>query len=288
MPASKNPRQGQPSTYMVANLVNKEELQRITTQDHLLTCGMGGVLPEQADPTVFKHVLDVSCGSGGWLLTLATAYPGISQLVGIDLNPNLLRFAQAQAAAQQTQDRVTFLTMDALHPLDFADNTFDLVNLRCGWSYLRTWDWLKLLVELRRTCQPGGVIRLTEGNIVQSTSPALNQLGELFLQALYQAGHFFALHHRGVIDHLAPLLHTLGLTQRQTREWTLHFSAGTAEGQAFAEDMRHAYRTFIPFLQKWARFPDDYEVLYQQALDEMQRPDFVATWTLLTAWGTVN
>jgi len=30
---------------------------------------------------------------------------------------------------------------------------------------------------------------------------------------------------------------------------------------------------------------DDYETIYQQALTEMQLPDFVATWRLLTAWG---
>ena len=37
---------------------------------------------------------------------------------------------------------------------------------------------------------------------------------------------------------------------------------------------------------KWTSVPDDYEEIYQQMLTEMQQPDFVATWTLLTAWGT--
>jgi hypothetical protein len=32
--------------------------------------------------------------------------------------------------------------------------------------------------------------------------------------------------------------------------------------------------------------PEDYEEIYQQALKEMQQPDFVATGTLLTVWGT--
>jgi hypothetical protein len=37
----------------------------------------------------------------------------------------------------------------------------------------------------------------------------------------------------------------------------------------------------LSFYQKWTRVPDD----YQQALKEMQVPDFVATWTWLTVWG---
>jgi hypothetical protein len=41
----------------------------------------------------------------------------------------------------------------------------------------------------------------------------------------------------------------------------------------------------LPFFQKWTRVPSDYEEIYQQALKEMQQPDFVATWTLLTVWG---
>jgi hypothetical protein len=36
---------------------------------------------------------------------------------------------------------------------------------------------------------------------------------------------------------------------------------------------------------KWLRVVD-YEKLCQQALDEMQQPDFVGTWKLLTIWGS--
>ena len=44
----------------------------------------------------------------------------------------------------------------------------------------------------------------------------------------------------------------------------------------------------LPFLHKWTRVPHDYENIYQQALSEMQQPDFVATWNLLTAWGKTS
>jgi hypothetical protein len=50
--------------------------------------------------------------------------------------------------------------------------------------------------------------------------------------------------------------------------------------------MAHVFRLFLPFYRKWTRIPDNYEEIYQQALREMQQPDFVATWTYLTLWGT--
>jgi hypothetical protein len=50
--------------------------------------------------------------------------------------------------------------------------------------------------------------------------------------------------------------------------------------------MHHLFYTVRPYIQKWAPIPDDYETLYQQALQEMHQPDFVATLQLFTAWGT--
>lgn len=275
-----------PSTYFVQDRSNEEELTRVRAQDQLLTSGMGGVLAEQPDPSSFCCVLDVSCATGGWLIEVAKHYPTMTRLVGVDVSNKMIEDAQAQAAASHIGDRIEFLTMDALRMLEFPRNSFDLVNLRCGWSYLRTWDWFKLLMEFQRVCQATGVIRITEGDIVQSNSPALTRLSELFLRAVYQAGHFFTLEWNGVTSELARLLQKSGIQNVQKCAYTLEYRAGTAEGQAFAEDMRHAYRTFVPFLHKWTKVPDDYEAIYQQALKEMQQPDFVATWNLLTVWGS--
>ncbi len=84
---------------------------------------------------------------------------------------------------------------------------------------------------------------------------------------------------------LAGLLHQYGLQNVQTRAHPLEYRAGTAQGQHFYEDMKRAFRTMLPFLRKWTRVPDDYETIYQQMLSEIQQPDFVAPWNLLTAWG---
>ncbi len=77
-----------------------------------------------------------------------------------------------------------------------------------------------------------------------------------------------------------------GVRNVQTRAYALEHRAGTREGQSFYEDAKLVYRTTVPFLRKWTRMPDDYEAIYQQALNEMQQPDFVGRVGLLTAWGT--
>jgi SAM-dependent methyltransferase len=281
-----DPRREHPSTYFVQDRSNEEELTRLQLQDQMLTAGMGGVLPEQPDPTIFQRVLDVGCGTGGWLIEAAKTYPTMSLLVGVDVSSKMVEYAQGQAEARQVSDRVQFRAMDALRMLEFPANYFDLVNQRLGTSFLRKWDWPKILSEYQRVTRPGGVIRITEATfITESSSPALIGIFELTQNTLYQAGHLFTSDKNGVTSELAHLLDQYGLQNVQTRAHALEYRVGTAEGQLFYEDMRHAFRTSLPFYRKWSQVPEDYEEICQQALSEMQQPDFVATWRLLTAWG---
>ncbi len=275
-----------PSTYFVQDRSSEAELQRLRLQDQLLTASMGGVLPEQRDPTRFSRVLDVGCGTGGWLIEAAKAYPGLTRLHGVDVSRRMVEYARAQAKEQQVSDRVEFQVMDALRMLEFPDATFDLVNQRFGGSFLRTWDWRKLLEEYQRVCRPGGIIRITEADFaVKSTSAALEQLSCLLVRAFYQAGHLFAPQGESLLNELAPMLHRFGFQQVQTRRLTVEYRNGTKDGQAFGENMRHVFRTCLPFLHKWMRVPDTYETLYQQALTDLEQPGCVSTLDVLTVWG---
>ncbi len=280
-----DPRREHASTYFVSDRSNEEELTRLTLQDRMLTASMGGVLPEQPDPTCFQKILDMGCGTGGWLIEVAKAYPAMSLLAGADVSSRMIAYAREQAATQQVTDRVKFYTMDALRMLEFPDHFFDLVNQRLALSFMRTWDWPKLLGEFQRITRPGGVIRLTEVDMVESTSVALTRREELLQEAFYQAGHFFTPTKDGVTRELAALLNRHGLQNVQARVYQLEYRAATPEGQLFAKNMAHGFQTLQPFLRKWTKVPDDYEAIYQQALSEMQQPDFVAIWRLLTVWG---
>jgi ubiquinone/menaquinone biosynthesis C-methylase UbiE len=288
MPLPSNPQRGRPSTYFVQDRSMEEELSRLQVQDRLVTAIMGGVFPEQSDLIPFQRVLDVGCGTGDWLIEVAKTYPDIPLLVGVDTNERAIAYARGQAAAQKVSDRVEFHIMDVLGMLEFPIDYFDLVNQRFAWSFLRTWEWPKLLIEYQRITRPGGVIRITEADIQQGSveiNPALSRLSQLVLQAFYQAGHFFTPEWNGVTSQLARLLRQYGIRNVQTLPYTLEYEAGTPEAQYLNENTKRLFRTVVPFLRKWTHLPDDYEAIYQQGLLELQRPDFVATWSFLTAWG---
>lgn len=286
MSDSNRPRQEYPNTYFVYDRSNQEEYIRLHIQDQLITKGMGGVLPEQPNPVIFQRVLDVGCGTGGWLIEAAKTYPTMSRLVGVDVNNQLLAYAQEQAGINQISNRIQFRMMDALLILEFPNAYFDLINMRFGWSFLRTWNWPKLLDEFQRVTRPDGVIRITESDMIApSGSPALQRLLDLFFAAMWRSGHFFVEQRNGVTSELEGLLRQHGFRQVQTHTHTLHYRAGTEEGQHFYDDMKHVFRTAAPFIRKWINLPDDYETIYQQALTEMQQPGFEATWNLLTVWG---
>jgi len=280
-------RNEQPSTYVVEDRSNKEEMTRLRLQDDLLTAAMGGVLPEQPEPESFQQILDVGCATGNWLLETAHTYPGITRLVGVDISQRMIDFAQAQAKAQQVSDRVEFRVMDVLRAFDFPANTFSLVNHRAALSWLRTWDWPNLLQEYQRVTRPGGIIRCTEGELIaqHTTSPALTKLCTLLQAAFYQSGHLFSPQSPGLTHDLPQMLSSQGLQQVQTRRFTLEYCAGTVEGERFCEEARLTFRTVLPFLQKWIRVPGDYEAIYEQMLQDIQQPDFLLTVVQLTAWG---
>ncbi|HLI69130.1 MAG TPA: methyltransferase domain-containing protein [Ktedonobacteraceae bacterium] len=286
MPTPENPKPEHPSTYFVEDRSNLDEMNRLQIQDRMLTEGMGGVLVEQPDSERFERVLDVGCGTGGWLIEVAKTYPSISLLVGIDISQRMLDFARARAEAEGVSDRVEFHVMDALRMLEFPNDFFSLVNQRLGWGYLRTWDWPKLLQEFQRVARPGGVVRVTESDLGRNTSSAAMQLIELSQKAFYQSGHLFTPTGDGVIGQLARLLQRHGLQNVRTRTYTLEYPFGSPGWQLALEDMRLVYRTMRPFLEKWVHIPDNYEEIYQQALRDVQQPDCVGGLTLLTAWGT--
>lgn len=284
MPEPINPRgQDNPSQYVVEDRSNEAEMIRLMIQDGTITAGMGGPLSEQPDPVALHRVLDIGCGPGGWILEAAARYHHM-ELTGIDISWRMIEYARAEAQARKLTDGVEFLVMDALRPLEFPDDSFDLVNMRFGSSFLLVKDWPRLLSELLRVTRPGGVVRLTDGYPSQSTTPAWNRIAHMVFCALYRSGHQLT-EQAGMAGELPRLLSESGCQQVQSRAITLEFVAGTVEGQNFYQNEMYWFQTAKPFMQKWGCVSEDYDTLYQQVLVEMQQPDFRAIWPLVTAWG---
>lgn len=289
MSMSPDSRREHPNTYLVQDRSNQEEMQRLQIQDRLLNAAMGGLLPEQTSPERFTSVLDVGCGTGGWLIEMAKTYPQMTRLIGVDPSGKMLDFAREQAAAEGVADRVEFHLMDALRMLEFPNGFFDLVNQRLGMSWLRTWDWPKLLQEYLRITRPKGVIRITEsdiGQIQEDDTSSVAQFYALAIQAFYQAGHFFRPTSDGLTFKLASLLAQHGVHNVQTRAFMVETRADTPEGRLLADNAKYFFRTARPFLQKWIRLPANYDELHQEMLAQMSQPDFITRLGYLTAWGT--
>ncbi len=281
------PKREHPSTYMVQDRANKEELARLRLQDTMLTADMGGLLPEQPDPASFHQVIDVGCGTGNWLIECAHAFPQMHLLAGIDVSRSIIEAAKAQAMETGVDNRVEFRVMDALLMIQYPRNTFDIVNQRLNFSYLRKWDWPNILQEYQRIAKIGGIVRITEPNIFsESNSEAFNQLADLVLDAFWHAGHLFTPGRDGVINVLPDVLHQQGLTNVQSRLITVEYTAKRPSFSSFVESNRLVFRTIRPFLQKWTKVPDNYEQLMQQAVADMADPGFEASFQLLTVWGT--
>jgi hypothetical protein len=137
-----------------------------------------------------------------------------------------------------------------------------------------------------RVCKDDGIIRLTETSIVhQSNSPALQQFQQTCLTALQMAGYLPHSHPLGVIPQLDVILERHGIRKIRTKPYYIAFRAGTPECALYIQDVLHAMQTLRPFLFRWIKLGSDYEELYKQVQQEMSRPDFYATWQLMTIWG---
>lgn len=100
-----------------------------------------------------KRVLDVGSGLGGPAFVLAEKYG--ARVTGTDLEPHLVARATDRARELGLDGQVEFIQVQA-GPLDFADDTFDLV-VSSG-AITQTADKLGIFSEIFRVLKPGGAL----------------------------------------------------------------------------------------------------------------------------------
>lgn len=274
------------STYFI-DAENAAEMARLTNQDRLLTQAMGGLFPPDIDLSNIHSVLDVGCGPGGWVLDVAHAYPKI-KVTGIDISKLMAEYARAQARVQWL-DNATFIAMDALKPLEFPGNSFDLVNARFISSFTPKTAWPGVVQEFLRVLRPGGVIRLTEPEFPISNSPAVENLVAMFARAMQKAGQSFSPDGRlmGITPMLSHFLRNANCQNIRVQAYVLDGSAGA---EAYVSQYQNAM-VFLKLLQPFIirageTTNEEFDKIYQQALFEMQMDSYCSAWYYLSAWGT--
>jgi ubiquinone/menaquinone biosynthesis C-methylase UbiE len=276
------------NTYFISD--SQAELARLVEQERVISKALGGLLPEHADQAAFvapmQRVLDVACGSGGWVLGMAQTYPHL-QVMGFDIDTNMISYATTQAKIGKLE-HASFRVMNALDPLDYPDNFFDLVNARYLAVIGRS-AWPQVMQELFRITRPGGFIRLTETEDVSATtSPAFERMMVILLQAFKQGNLTFSATGRSMaIPPKLPYFQRLaGYQNIQKRASIIDWSAGTEVHAAVAQDLKIFFLLLQPFIVSLdVATEEELEQLHRDIDIELRAEDFCAFWTFFTVWG---
>src|SRR5260370_29513015 len=266
------------------------ELARLVEQERVISKALGGLLPEHADQAAFvaplQRALDATCGRGGWVLEMARAYPHL-QVMGFDINAQMTEYATTQARVGQLEN-ASFQRMNALDPLDYPDNFFDLVNARFL-AIIGRPAWPRVVQELFRIPRPDGFVRLTEAEDISVTSsPAFEKMAVIFSQASKRGDFSFSPTGRssGLPPRLLYFLRQAGCINIQKYASIVDWSAGTEAHAAVAQDLKIFFRLLQPFMiGVGAATEEELEQLHRDMEIELRAQDFCAFWTFFTVWG---
>ncbi len=276
----------QSNTTYVMDAENAAEMARLLRQDRLLTQGMGGLFPAPLEIASMHRLLDLGCGPGGWARAVAAKYPQV-QVTGIDISQLMIEYARTQALEQQLGN-VAFAVANVREPLDFPDNTFDLMNGRFLFAFMSPDAWPKLLQDCYRLTRPGGILILTETEGPLSNSPATERLYAMSVEAMKRAGQSLSPDGRrvGITPMLGKFFRDAGYVNIGYKAHVLDCSAGALAYQDVYQDYMAAYKLMQPYLVKMGvTTPEEVEGVYQRMLEEQQAQDFCEVWFYMSVWG---
>ncbi len=268
-----------------------EALTRLALQDRAFTRAYGIFPRDLVLPTPPGRILDLACGTGGWLLVAAHLLQrqGLQLAVGIDKEPAMVAFARARARVRHLEHLVSFEEGDILTDLerDGASDLYDLIHSRFIAAFLPESGWLALVRACKARLRPGGVLLLCENEIAVTNSPGYNRLSQIFLRALHRSGmNFGGDVCWGVTALFRKFLHEAGFAAIQVRSHALEFSTRTAHHERLLKDFQPGGHTAKPFLLKYGRIAEEeYEAVLQQLWPDFQSEDCYAVVYGLSAWG---
>lgn len=275
------------NTYVV-DCEHPDEMARLIVLGNLYTQAMGGPLALVPELPFGAKIVDLACGPGGWVLDVAHACPDC-EVAGVDISELMLGYAKACAASKLKQN-VSFGKMDITQPLDFSDNTFDLVNARLLVAVLRREHWEPFLDECMRILKPGGILRLTEpvepGG--DTTSKAYQTVCRLMMQILWRHGYGFSVdgYNMGVSPVLPSLLRRRGYTSVRIQPHMLEFAANTQGWRGMYDNMLAGESQMEAFFSKTDLMSmEEVRRHFQQAHIDWHSPEFGGMMHFFSALG---
>ncbi|MBO0791319.1 MAG: class I SAM-dependent methyltransferase, partial [Ktedonobacteraceae bacterium] len=147
-------RGGQPLSDLYMLPKDLQEVNRLDFQHYMLRYALKSLyLAPIGQPA---HILDVACGTGRWVLEMATAFPQ-AHVTGIDLTP-----PSTVGIAHAFPTNCAFQRVDVLEGLPFSPQSFDFVHQRLLVMALPLVHWPTVVYELARITALGGWVELVE------------------------------------------------------------------------------------------------------------------------------
>jgi ubiquinone/menaquinone biosynthesis C-methylase UbiE len=174
---------------LTSNVYDDIRFQRVIVEE------MGELLPAkllaESGLSRARSILEIGCGTGEWLRTVARQYPDL-QCIGIDEDEHQVKAANA-LAYRDGLTQVAFLAhaLNDLPPTLFPVASFDLVHLSFLSRYILTVDYSALAQTCAALCRPGGMVCWTEAELPITTSAAFERLTSLVCEALQRSGQSF-------------------------------------------------------------------------------------------------
>ena len=242
---------------------NANEGYRLSLQDGLLN-NLFPLLPDGTqEPT---SVLDLACGTGGWLRDVIQRYPQ-ARCVGLDKSTLLLDHAQSVAKKQRLTieyKRGDMFDMEAI----LKGAHFDFIHMRCA-----TWFLGPRVQEMLLICQqmllPGGTFCLIDfRHPFRSNSDAMRRFTGYFMDAMQKRGTTYA-----SIDEVAQIFSMLHLDSIQRTPFSLDISTGVEGREGFVSDLRNVFVVFKSMMLD-VLGEEEYENIASEALHDLDAPGF--------------
>ncbi|KAI8975106.1 S-adenosyl-L-methionine-dependent methyltransferase [Mycotypha africana] len=138
-----------------------EEADRMVMMHFLIKYAFGGnwnapiqsILQFKSSRENPSKVLDVGCGTGTWVLEMASEFPH-AEIYGIDV--------RAMFPHTSNPSNTHFIQYDYLKRLPYPDNTFDYIRMRLMLAFTTEKQFVRLLSEMHRVLKPLGYIEILD------------------------------------------------------------------------------------------------------------------------------